>query len=88
MAGLEMGAHQYGCAVYQLPRAHPQMEKAESVWLGMPRHSNTACRLPENEKSSLHIGKPKCRLLFWAAAWPFLFCANNRGCSGRLKIRN
>ena len=30
----------------------------------MPRHSNTACRLPENTKSSLHIGKPKCRLLF------------------------
>ena len=59
-----MGAHQYGCAVYQLPSAHPQMEKAESAWLGMPRHSNTACRLPENTKSSLHIGKPKCRLLF------------------------
>lgn len=30
----------------------------------MPRHPNTACRLPENTKSSLHIGKSKCRLLF------------------------
>ena len=33
MAGLEMGAHQYGCAIYQLPHTHPQMEKAESAWL-------------------------------------------------------
>ena len=64
MAGLEMGAHQYGCAIYQLPHTHSQIEKAESAWLGMPRHPNTACGLPENEKSSLHVEKPKCRLLF------------------------
>ena len=43
------------------------MEKAESAWLGMPRHSNTAYRLPENAKSSLHFEKPKCRLLFCSA---------------------
>ena len=40
------------------------MEKAESAWLGIPQHPNTAYGLPENAKSSLHVGKPKCRLLF------------------------
>ena len=43
------------------------MEKAESAWLGMLQHPNTACGLPENAKSSLHAGKPKCRLLFCSA---------------------